>query len=101
VDFIRSVTDPDSDAFVPESERLPVLDNDGAGVRADAAVDGGKPHRTLQLVVHHTDGDREFAYDKDPLLGAGTEQVLAAAAAGGWTVIDMAADWEEIYAPEL
>jgi haloacid dehalogenase-like hydrolase len=58
------------------------------------------PHRTLQLVVHHTDADREYAYDKDPLLGSGTEQLLAAAAAGKWTVIDMAADWSSIYAPQ-
>lgn len=30
------------------------------------------PHRTLELVVHHTDGDREYAYDRDPILGSGT-----------------------------
>ena len=27
------------------------------------------PHRTLQLFVHHTDGDREYAYDRDPRPG--------------------------------
>jgi hypothetical protein len=59
----------------------------------------GSPRRTSQLVVHHTDADREFAYDKDPLLGSGTEQVIATAAAGGWTVIDMATDWSTIYSP--
>jgi hypothetical protein len=41
----------------------------------------GSAHRTLQLVVRHTDADREYAYDTDPLLGAGTEKVLAAASA--------------------
>jgi haloacid dehalogenase-like hydrolase len=60
----------------------------------------GSPHRTLQLVVHHTDAEREFAYDTDPVLGSGTEQVLSAAAAGDWTVIDMAADWAAVYPPE-
>jgi hypothetical protein len=55
------------------------------------------PYRSLELVVHHTDGLREYAYDTDPLLGSGTEQILAAATAGGWTVVDMAADWLEIY----
>ena len=45
------------------------------------------------MVVRHTDGDREYAYDRDPILGAGTDQVLAAAAEHKWTVIDMAADW--------
>src|SRR5437588_12230799 len=55
------------------------------------------PYRTLELVVHHTDGDREYAYDHDPILGSGTGQILAAAAEGKWTVIDMAADWAAIY----
>jgi hypothetical protein len=55
------------------------------------------PHRTLELVVHHTDGDREYAYDRDPILGSGTDQILAAAAEHKWTVIDMAADWATVY----
>ena len=50
-------------------------------------------HRTLQLFVHHTDGDREYAYDRDPVLGSGTEQIQAAATDHKGTVIDMAADW--------
>jgi hypothetical protein len=58
------------------------------------------PHRTLQLVVHHTDGDREYAYDHDPILGSGTNQILTAAAEHKWTVIDMAADWATIH-PEI
>jgi hypothetical protein len=57
------------------------------------------PYRTLELVVHHTDGDREYAYDRDPILGAGTDQVLAAAAEHEWTVVDMAADWATVHPP--
>jgi phosphoserine phosphatase len=57
------------------------------------------PHRTLQLVVRHTDGEREYAYDRDPILGSGTGQLLAAAADHDWTVIDMAADWSAVYPP--
>ena len=57
------------------------------------------PHRTLQLVVHHTDAEREYAYDVDPILGSGTDQILAAAAGHKWTVIDMAADWANVHAP--
>src|SRR3954470_4783589 len=57
----------------------------------------GSPHLTFQLVVHHTDAEREYAYDKDPLLGSGSEQILAAAAGGGWTVVDMTTDWSTIY----
>jgi hypothetical protein len=55
------------------------------------------PYRTLELVVHHTDGDREYAYDRDPILGSGTGQILAAAAEHKWTVIDMAADWATVH----
>lgn len=58
------------------------------------------PHRTLQLVVRHTDGEREYAYDRDPILGSGTEQILAAAAEHTWTVIDMAADWLAVHSPK-
>ena len=56
-------------------------------------------HRTLQLVVNHTDQDREYAYTRDPVLGSGTDQVLAAAAENKWTVIDMAADWSAVSPP--
>jgi hypothetical protein len=57
------------------------------------------PHRTLELVVSHTDGEREYAYDRDPILGSGTGQLHAAAAAHGWTVIDMATDWSTVHPP--
>jgi len=57
------------------------------------------PHRTLQLVVRHTDGEREYAYDRDPILGSGTEKIISAAAEHGWTLIDMAADWSAVFPP--
>jgi hypothetical protein len=57
------------------------------------------PHRTLQLVVQHTDAEREYAYDQDPILGAGTGQLHAAATEHKWTMIDIAADWSVIYPP--
>jgi hypothetical protein len=55
------------------------------------------PYRTLELVVHHTDAEREYAYDRDPILGSGTDQILAAAADQKWTVTDMAADWANVH----
>jgi phosphoserine phosphatase len=55
------------------------------------------PYRTLELVVHHTDAEREYAYDRDPILGSGTDQILAAAADQKWTLIDMAADWANVH----
>jgi hypothetical protein len=56
------------------------------------------PYRTLQLAVHHTDAEREYAYDTDPILGSGTDQLLRAVADNGWTVVDMAADWAAVFA---
>jgi hypothetical protein len=57
------------------------------------------PYRTLELALHHTDSEREYAYDSDPLLGSGTEQLLAAASERHWTVIDMARDWSTVFPP--
>lgn len=54
-------------------------------------VAGGKGTR-LSLVVHHTDDEREYAYDKH------TEKILPAAKKGGWTVIDMKTDWNRVFA---
>ena len=55
------------------------------------------PYRTLQLVVQHTDAEREYAYDRDPILGAGTSALYAAAIEHKWTLVDMAADWAVVY----
>jgi hypothetical protein len=52
-----------------------------------------------QLVVRHTDAEREHAYDRDPILGSGTQRIRAAASEHQWTVIDMAADWSAVYPP--
>jgi len=56
------------------------------------------PYTTLQLAVHHTDAEREYAYDTDPILGSGTDQLLRAVADNGWTVVDMAVDWAAVFA---
>ncbi|WP_193047727.1 HAD family hydrolase [Mycolicibacterium baixiangningiae] len=45
----------------------------------------------LRLLVHHDDGDREFAYT------AGAERVLEHAATQGWTVISMRDDWATVF----
>jgi hypothetical protein len=57
------------------------------------------PHRSLPLVVRHIDDKREYAYDRDSILGSGTEEIRAAAAEHQWIVIDMATDWSVIYPP--
>jgi phosphoserine phosphatase len=50
----------------------------------------------LGLIVHHTDGTREWAYDRDSRIGT-LARALDAAPEEGWLVIDMAKDWKVIY----
>jgi hypothetical protein len=48
------------------------------------------------LLVHHTDADREWAYDRKSPIGR-LDKALDAASAKGWTVVDMKNDWKVIY----
>jgi len=53
----------------------------------------------LCLYVHHTDAQREWAYDRDSHIGK-LDQGLDEAKARGWTVVDMKSDWKKIYATQ-
>ena len=48
------------------------------------------------LIVHHTDGDREWAYDRESHIGK-LDKALNEAPQRGWTVVDMKNDWNRIY----
>lgn len=48
------------------------------------------------LYVHHTDAEREYAYDRDSHIGK-LDKGLDEAAANGWTVVDMKNDWAAIW----
>jgi phosphoserine phosphatase len=50
----------------------------------------------LCLFVHHTDGEREWAYDRQSSVGR-LDKGLDEAQARGWTVVDMKADWKRIH----
>ena len=50
----------------------------------------------LGMIVHHTDAEREYAYDRDTEFGR-LDKALDAAPAAGWSVIDMKADWKTIF----
>jgi hypothetical protein len=51
------------------------------------------------LIVHHTDAQREYAYDRDTEFGR-LDKALDAAALNKWTVVDMKNDWKRIFAFE-
>jgi hypothetical protein len=50
----------------------------------------------LGLIVHHTDGEREYAYDRQSHFGK-LDVALDAAALNRWTVVDMKKDWKRIF----
>jgi hypothetical protein len=50
-------------------------------------------------IVHHTDADREYAYDRQSKIGK-LDKALDEAAAKGWTVVDMKRDWKRVFAFE-
>jgi phosphoglycolate phosphatase-like HAD superfamily hydrolase len=58
---------------------------------------GGRPR--FGLIVHHTDAEREYAYDRQSLVGK-LDKALDEAAERGWTVVDMKADWTTIFPPQ-
>ena len=57
----------------------------------------GKGKR-LMLIVHHTDSEREYAYDRKSSVGT-LDKALDEATAKGWIVVDMKRDWKVIFPP--
>ncbi len=55
---------------------------------------GGAPG--LGLIVHHTDAEREYAYDRNTDFGR-LDTALVAAEMNKWPVIDMKRDWATIF----
>jgi hypothetical protein len=53
----------------------------------------------LGMLVHHTDAEREYAYDRDTSFGR-LDKALDAAVVNKWTVIDMKNDWKRVFAFE-
>jgi phosphoglycolate phosphatase-like HAD superfamily hydrolase len=80
--------------------RRPILafgnsDSDIQMIEYTLAGDG---HR-LGIFVHHTDADREYAYDRKSHVGT-LDKALDQANANGWIIVDMKKDWKRIF-PDL
>ncbi|ASV38891.1 haloacid dehalogenase [Pseudomonas sp. NS1(2017)] len=54
------------------------------------------PGKRLMGLVHHTDAQREWAYDRNSQVGR-LDKALDLAKQQNWTVVDMAIDWGRIY----
>ncbi len=50
----------------------------------------------LGVLIHHTDADREWAYDRESHIGR-LDVALDEAATRGWTVVSMRDDWKVVY----
>ncbi len=77
--------------------RRPVMafgnsDGDLQMLQWTAAGEGAR----FALIVHHTDADREWAYDRHSSIGR-LDKALDAASAQRWTVVDMKRDWNVIF----
>ena len=47
-------------------------------------------------IVHHTDAEREYAYDRQSKVGK-LDKALDEATAKGWNIVDMKRDWNTIF----
>jgi hypothetical protein len=74
IESVGSVTDPEADTYAP------------------TAGDGPR----LGMLVHHTDAEREFAYDREGDIGV-FGRGLDEAGERGWLLVDMAGDWEQVW----
>ena len=55
---------------------------------------GSGPH--FEMIVHHTDAAREWAYDRKSTFGK-LDRALDEAPKRGWTLVDMKSDWRTIF----
>jgi phosphoglycolate phosphatase-like HAD superfamily hydrolase len=54
------------------------------------------PGPRFGMIVHHTDGEREYAYDRASPIGR-LDKALDEAPAAGWLVTDMKQDWKTVF----
>jgi phosphoglycolate phosphatase-like HAD superfamily hydrolase len=80
--------------------RQPVFafgNSDGDQQMLEYTASGEEPH--FMGLVHHTDAEREWAYDRDSKIGK-LDKALDEATARGWTVVDMKRDWNVVFPTE-
>jgi hypothetical protein len=57
------------------------------------------PRPSFGALIHHTDAEREYAYDSHPESTGKLVNALAEAPERGWTIVNMKTDWAKIFAP--
>jgi phosphoserine phosphatase len=56
----------------------------------------GAPGRSLGLILHHTDGEREYAYDRESHIGR-LDKALDLAPDNGWILVSMQDAWSRVF----
>jgi phosphoglycolate phosphatase-like HAD superfamily hydrolase len=100
------------DLFIDDKDAKPAAIHQFIGRRPIACFgnsDGDKamleyttidnPRPAFGLLVHHTDAEREYAYDAAPKSSGKLVAALEDAPQRGWIVVDMKNDWAEVFAP--
>jgi hypothetical protein len=59
------------------------------------------PRPSFGTVIHHTDGQREYAYDAEPKSSGKLVEAPHDAARRDWIVVDMKSDWNRVLAFDL
>lgn len=68
------------------------------GDRQMLEYSAGARRPSLQVLIHHDDAAREYAYDRASRVGR-LDKALDEARARGWVVVSMRRDWRAIFAP--
>ncbi len=108
VDGVPTIVKQPGIAFVDDKEGKPIniertigkrpilaggnSDGDFAMLEWTTAGDGPR----LGILVHHTDAEREWAYDRESIVGKLVDG-LDKGPDLGWVIVDMAQDWSRIY----
>ncbi|MET1161037.1 MAG: HAD family hydrolase [Pseudoxanthomonas sp.] len=61
----------------------------------------GQQGARLGLIVHHTDGEREYAYDRQRVVSGTLDKGLDEAPSRGWVLVDMKRDWNAVFPPQV
>jgi hypothetical protein len=55
------------------------------------------PGAPLMMLLHHDDGEREFAYGNKSKIGHFSDSLMTEANKQGWNVISMKKDWKRVF----
>lgn len=82
------------ESFIGRRPAMAFGNSDGDLAMLEYTAQGGS--KTFMGLVHHTDADREWAYDKDSSVGK-LDKALTEAQEKNWAVVDMKADWKVVF----